>query len=102
LRDRKDGKPDVVLNQVKQAAKNLSLSRAVAVRDNIMTFAQQKGITLDATQFAVVGHGIAKPRSGVCGQDPCPPKNEREWRDNMRVEFRIIQVEAESSVFKPL
>jgi outer membrane protein OmpA-like peptidoglycan-associated protein len=102
LRDRKDGKPDVVLNQVKQAAKNLSLSRAVAVRDNVMSFAQQKGITLDATQFAVLGHGITKPRSGVCGPDPCPPKTEREWRDNMRVEFRIIQVEAESSVFKPL
>jgi ABC-type nitrate/sulfonate/bicarbonate transport system substrate-binding protein len=102
LRDKKDGKPDVVLNQVKQAAKNLSLSRAVSVRDSIMGFAQQKGITLDASQFAVVGHGIAKPRSGVCGQDPCAPKTEREWRDNMRVEFRIIQVEAESSVFKPL
>jgi len=102
LRDKKDGKPDVVLSQVKQAAKNLSLSRAVAVRDNVMSFAQKKGITLDPTQFAVLGHGIGKPRSGLCGQEPCAPKNEREWRDNMRVEFRILQVEAESSVFKPL
>lgn len=102
LKDKKDGKPEVVLTRVKQAAKNLSLSRSVAVRDNIIAYARQKGISLDESQFAVVGHGIAKPRNGVCGADPCAPKTEREWRDNMRVEFRIIQVEAESSVFKPL
>lgn len=102
LRDKKDGKPEVVLGRVKQAAKNLSLSRAVAVRDNVISFAKQKGITLDESQFAVVGHGIAKPRNGNCGAEPCPPKNEKEWRDNMRVEFRILQVEAEASVFKPL
>jgi outer membrane protein OmpA-like peptidoglycan-associated protein len=102
LRDKKDGKPEVVLNQVKQAAKNLSLSRSVAVRDSIIAFAKQQNITLDTSQFAVVGHGLAKPRSGACGEDPCAPKTEREWRDNMRVEFRILQVEAESSVFRPL
>jgi ABC-type nitrate/sulfonate/bicarbonate transport system substrate-binding protein/outer membrane protein OmpA-like peptidoglycan-associated protein len=102
LRDRKEGKPEVVLGRVKQSAKNLSLSRAVAVRDSIVAFAERQGITLDDSQFAVVGHGIAQPRSGVCGSDPCAPKNEREWRSNMRVEFRILQVEAESSVFKPL
>lgn len=102
LRDKKDGKPDVVLGRVKQAAKNLSLSRAVAVRDSIIGYAKGKNISLDESQFAVVGHGIGKPKNGLCGEDPCAPKNEREWRDNMRVEFRIIQVEAESSVFKPL
>ncbi len=102
LRDKKDGKPEVVLGQVKQAAKNLSLSRAVAVRDSVIAYAKQTGITLDTSQFAVIGHGLSKPRSGFCGDEPCAPKNEREWRDNMRVEFRILQVEAESSVFKPL
>jgi outer membrane protein OmpA-like peptidoglycan-associated protein len=102
LRDKKDGKPEVVLGRVKQAAKNLSLSRAVSVRDNVIAFAKQKGITLDESQFAVVGHGIARPRNGNCGAEPCAPKNEKEWRDNMRVEFRILQVEAEASVFKPL
>lgn len=102
LRDKKDGKPEVVLGRVKQAAKNLSLSRAVAVRDNVISYARQKGITLDESQFAVVGHGIAKPRNGNCGNEPCAPKTEKEWRDNMRVEFRILQVEAEASVFKPL
>jgi outer membrane protein OmpA-like peptidoglycan-associated protein len=102
LRDKKDGKPEVVLSRVKQSAKNLSLSRAVSVRDSIVAYAQSQGISLDPSQFAVVGHGIAQPKSGICGDDPCAPKNEREWRDNMRVEFRLIQVEAESSVFKPL
>ncbi|HSW14041.1 MAG TPA: ABC transporter substrate-binding protein [Solimonas sp.] len=102
LRDKKAGRPEVVLGQVKQAGKNLSLSRAVAVRDSVLGYARTKGITLDESQFAVVGHGIGKPRSGLCGGDPCAPKNEREWRDNMRVEFRILQVEAEASVFKPL
>jgi len=68
LRDKKDGKPEVVLGQVKQAAKNLSLSRAVAVRDSVIEYAKKTGITLDTSQFAVVGHGLAKPRSGVCGE----------------------------------
>lgn len=102
LSDKKAGKPEVLLGRVKQAAKNLSLSRAVAVRDSVIGYARQKGISLDESQFAVVGHGIAQPRNGLCGQEPCAPKNEREWRDNMRVEFRILQVEAEASVFKPL
>ena len=103
LRKKKEGESELVLGRVKQSAKNLSLSRAVAVRDSLLAFGNAQGINLDASQFAVVGHGIAKPKSGLCGGgDPCAPKNEREWRDNMRVEFRIIQVEAEESVFKPL
>ena len=92
----------MALGQIKQAAKNLSLSRANAVRESVVTFAAAKGVTLDESQFAVIGHGIAKPRSGMCGDDPCPPKTEQAWRDNMRVEFRILQLEAETSVFKPL
>ena len=91
-----------MLTRTKQAAKNLSLSRAVAVRDSVMGFATSKGITLDASQFAVVGYGITKPATGVCGDDPCAPKTETEWLSNMRVQFRIVQVEAESSVFQPL
>lgn len=102
LRDKKDGKPEVVLGRVKQSAKNLSLSRAVAVRDSLISYARTKNISLDESQFAVVGHGISKPKSGLCDEDPCAPKNEREWRDNMRVVFRLIQVEAESTMFKPL
>lgn len=102
LRKQQEGVPQRVLGQIKQSAKNLSLSRAQAVRDNIVQYASGKGILLDPSQFAVVGHGIAQPKSGVCGDLPCPPKTEQEWRANMRVEFRVIQIEAEESVFKPL
>jgi outer membrane protein OmpA-like peptidoglycan-associated protein len=102
LRKKKAGESELVLGRIKQSAKNLSLSRAVAVRDSIVAHAESAGISLDPSQLAVVGHGIADPKSGLCGADPCAPKDEREWRDNMRVEFRVIQVEAEESVFRPL
>jgi ABC-type nitrate/sulfonate/bicarbonate transport system substrate-binding protein len=102
LQAKKRQETEMALGQIKQAAKNLSLSRANAVRESVMTFAAAKGVTLDESQFAVIGHGIAKPKSGLCGGDPCPPKTEQEWRDNMRVEFRILQLEAETSVFTPL
>ena len=102
LRKKKKGEQELVLGRIKQSAKNLSLSRAIAVRDSVINFANRKNVSLDPSQFAVVGHGIANPKSGICGADPCAPKTEKEWRDNMRVEFRIIQVEAEADVFNPL
>lgn len=102
LRQKKEGAPAVVLSRTQQSAKNLSLSRASAVRDAVIAYASNSGMSLDTSQFALVGHGITQPRSGMCGSDPCAPKTEQEWYDNMRVEFRIIQIEAESSVFKPL
>ena len=49
-----------------------------------------------------VGRGITAPRTGLCGSTPCPPKTKDEWLSNMRVVFRIIQIEAEESVFTPL
>ncbi|OGD42207.1 hypothetical protein A2567_02910 [Candidatus Azambacteria bacterium RIFOXYD1_FULL_42_11] len=102
LKNKKEGASEIVLNRTRQAAKNLSLTRSNAVRDNIIAFAKKKGITIDTSQFVVVGHGIDQPKNGMCGSDPCAPKTEQEWRNNMRVEFRIIQIEAESSAFKPL
>lgn len=102
LKGRKANNPDSVLKQIRQSAKNLALSRANGVRDSLVSYAKSKGMALDPSQFAVVGHGIDKPKTGLCGLDPCAPRTEQEWLDNMRVEFRIIQVEAESSVFKPL
>ena len=102
LRAKRDGSPDVVLGRTQQSAKNLSLSRAIAVRDSLIAYAKTQGVSLDPTQFAVVGHGITQPKTGICGSDPCPPKSEAEWQSNMRVEFRILQVEAEASAFKPL
>ena len=102
LQAKKSGAAQIVLGRTQQSAKNLSLSRANAVRDSIVNYARGRGIALDPSQFAVVGHGIQQPRTGMCGGDPCPPKTEQEWYSNMRVEFRIIQIEAEASAFKPL
>jgi len=101
VRTKSKGESELVLSRIRQSAKNLSLTRANAVRDSIIEYAKQKGVRLDPSQFAVVGHGIARPTSGMCGADPCAPGTEAEWLANMRVEFRIIQVEAEASVFKP-
>ncbi len=102
LRKKKSKASEIVLRRVQQAAKNLSLTRAVAVRDSIMDFASTNSINLDKSQFSVVGHGITQPRTGICGADPCPPKSKEEWLSNMRVIFRIIQIEAEESAFRPL
>lgn len=101
INNKSKGETELVLGRIRQSAKNLSLTRANAVRDSVIDYARQKGVRLDASQLAVVGHGIDRPVSGMCGADPCAPKTEAQWLSNMRVEFRIIQVEAEASVFKP-
>ncbi len=101
VRTKSQGESELVLSRIRQSAKNLSLTRANAVRDSVVEYAKQKGVRLDPSQFAVVGHGIARPTSGMCGADPCAPTTEAQWLANMRVEFRIIQVEAEENVFKP-
>lgn len=95
LRKQKEGASSVELNRIKQAAKNLSYSRANAVRDEIIAYAASQGILLDPNQFAVSGYGISQPKFPV-------PKTEQQWKDNMRVEFKIIQIEAEEDAFVPL
>ncbi len=102
LKKKKAGSSNIILRRIQQSARNLSLTRATAVRNSIIDFARSRNISLDPSQFAIVGHGIDNPKSGICGNDPCAPKNEKQWRDNMRVKFRIIQLEAESDVFQPL
>jgi outer membrane protein OmpA-like peptidoglycan-associated protein len=102
LRKKKENATDIVLKRTQQAAKNLSMTRAIAVRQSAMEYAASKNINLDQSQFTVVGHGIMQPKSGMCGALPCPPKTKEEWLGNMRVVFRIIQIEAEESAFRPL
>ncbi len=72
-----------------QAAKNLSKQRADRVRDALATFAKSKGVNFDISQIAPVGAGIA---------DPVIPKPTTlaEAKENMRVEFRIVRVDAET------
>jgi ABC-type nitrate/sulfonate/bicarbonate transport system substrate-binding protein/outer membrane protein OmpA-like peptidoglycan-associated protein len=102
LRKIKEKASDIVLTRTKQAAKNLSLTRAIAVRDSIMDYSSVQDVNLDPSQFTVIGHGIMQPSTGMCGQLPCAPKAKEEWLSNMRVVFRIIQIEAEEDAFIPL
>lgn len=102
LRKKKEGEVVYVLNQIKQSAKNLSMTRAQEVRNAIVGYGIDKRAVMDSSQFAVIGHGIANPKTHICGVDPCAPKTKDEWLSNMRVVFRIIQLEAEEDVFMPL
>lgn len=95
LRKKKEGGGEVVLSKIRQAAKNLSYSRADSARSEIIKYAQSKGVTLDTSQFNIIGHGIDKPKFEV-------PQSEGEWQHNMRVQFKVLQVEAEENVFRPL
>lgn len=95
LRREKAGAGEVELKRIRQAAKNLSYSRANAVRDTIVEYALSRGIYLDPGQFAIVGYGISKPTYSI-------PTTEDQWLANMRVEFKIIQIEAEADAFVPL
>jgi ABC-type nitrate/sulfonate/bicarbonate transport system substrate-binding protein/outer membrane protein OmpA-like peptidoglycan-associated protein len=102
LAKKKEGAHELVLKRIEQAAKNLSLTRANRVRDSVVAYGREHGVSLDPSQFTVVGHGIMQPKTGMCSGLPCPPKTKEDWRSNMRVVFRVIQLEAEQSVFTPL
>lgn len=81
------GTPDP--NVTMQAALNLSKKRAEAVRAALLKFAEEENVTIDQSQITPVGAGIA---------DPVIPKpaNPQQAKENMRVEFRIVRVEAEA------
>jgi outer membrane protein OmpA-like peptidoglycan-associated protein len=102
LKQKKAGVGPAILNKVKQSAKNLSVNRANAVRDALIKAAAAKGVTLDPSQFVVVGYGITNPKTGMCGADPCAPKSKPEWLSNMRVVFQIVEVEGEATTFELL
>jgi outer membrane protein OmpA-like peptidoglycan-associated protein len=92
---KKKGSAEFVIKRTKQAAKNLSVSRALSVRDTVIKFADSNGVPLDKSQFTVIGHGISRPLYPN-------PKTKEQWLSNMRVVFRIIQIEAEEEAFEPL
>jgi ABC-type nitrate/sulfonate/bicarbonate transport system substrate-binding protein/outer membrane protein OmpA-like peptidoglycan-associated protein len=95
LRLEKKGASSIELQRTKQAAKNLSMNRAIAVRNSVIHFAEKSAVPLDQSQFTVIGHGIAQPKYAR-------PKTKEQWLSNMRVVFRIIQIEAEDDVFTPI
>jgi ABC-type amino acid transport substrate-binding protein len=72
-----------------QAALNLSQARAAAVKKAVVNFAKTKSINLDDSQIQPVGVGIAEPLIAR-------PKCAADALQNMRVEFRIVKVPAES------
>lgn len=75
--------------QTMQAAMNLSLSRADAVKQAIVAYAEQSGINVNVSQLAPIGAGISDP---VISK----PSSIEEAMQNMRVEFRIVKVAAET------
>ncbi|MDZ4850235.1 MAG: ABC transporter substrate-binding protein [Pirellulaceae bacterium] len=72
-----------------QAALNLSKARAEAVRNALTEYAKQTKSNLDLSQIVPVGAGIIEP---VIAK----PKSMEEAKENMRVEFRIVKVDAEA------
>lgn len=72
-----------------QAALNLSKSRADAVKNALVAYAAQTGSNIDLSQITPVGAGIMEP---VIPK----PRSMEEAKENMRVEFRIVKVNAEA------
>lgn len=84
-----DGVPEFNPRETMTAALNLSLQRAQAVRESITGYAKSKGIKFDESQIQPVGVGIKEPFIAK-------PANMDEAKQNMRVEFRLIRVQAEA------
>ncbi len=82
----KSGNP----HETMQAALNLSQARATTVRDAVVKYSKDKGFLLNAAQLQPAGVGILEPLIHK-------PKNPEEAKKNMRVEFRILRVNAEAS-----
>ncbi len=96
------GAQELVLTRLRQSAKNLSLTRAIAVRESLLGYGKVKSVVMDPSQFAVVGHGFEQPKTGLVNGEPVRPKNQQEWASNMRVVFKLIPVgDTEASVFTP-
>lgn len=86
---------ELQIQRKKQVVKNLSLTRAINVRDALIKYAKRKGITIDQSQFTVAGYGVEMPLYKR-------PKNKKQWHANMRVTFQIIKVEAELEEFEAI
>jgi len=71
------------------AALQLSSARAENVKKSMQEYAKKKGITLDLSQIQPQGIGIADPINPR-------PRNMGQAKENMRVEFRIVKIKAES------
>lgn len=84
-----DGSKEAQPRDTMEAALNLSAARAEAVKKTLTEYANSKNFNVDLSQIRPVGAGISQP---VVPR----PKNIQEAEKNMRVEFRIVRVDAES------
>ncbi len=92
----KDKASEEVLARQRQAGLNLSLQRSNSVRDSLVAYAASKGITINESQFITSGKGYDAPKVPE-------PRSEEDLAKNRRVQFRIVNIESESSeVFEPL
>ncbi len=95
LKAKEAGESKVLVSQMEQQAKNLSLLRAQEVRQSFLDYCKKRQFNIDESQFVAVGLGIQTPKFN-------PPRTKEEWAANRRVVFRIKQVEAELTEFTPL
>ncbi len=75
--------------EIMQAALNLSLRRAEAVRKEIVDYARKRRLKLDASQIQAQGVGIREPFIAT-------PRSMADVRKNTRVEFRLVGVSPEA------
>ena len=83
-----DAPPEHRPRAVMQAALNLSVQRAAAVKAAIAEYAKSAGVNVDLSALTPTGAGISDPLIPR-------PRSLAEARKNMRVEFRIVRVDAE-------
>ncbi|MDJ1006407.1 MAG: ABC transporter substrate-binding protein [Paracoccaceae bacterium] len=95
LQREQDGADNAELRAIRTSAQNLSMDRAIAVVDALGDYASDADLRMNRDQFTVDGVGITSPRHN-------PPRTEAEWRENMRVLFRVLTVQAEATTFAPL
>ncbi len=95
LRREQAGAENAELRAIRTSTQNLSMDRAIAVVDALSGYAADLEVRMNRDQFTVDGVGIASPRHN-------PPATEAEWRENMRVVFRVLTVQAEATTFSPL
>lgn len=84
-----DGNSQYNPRETMQAALNLSQTRAAAVREAITAYAKSQGLQFNASQVQPIGVGISEPLIAK-------PTNMEEALKNMRVEFRLVKVPAET------
>ncbi len=95
LQREQDGADNAELRAIRTSAQNLSLDRSIAVVEALEGYAGDLEIRINRDQFTSDGVGISTPKHN-------PPQTEAQWRENMRVVFRVLTVQAEATTFAPL